>query len=307
MSNRRLSRRGFTLVELLVAMGILLFLAALAVYLLPRMQDNIKVAQAGERLQGWLLNARQRGKRDQLPTGLRLVYDANGLVTQLLYIQQPDDYAQGRYAGAAVDPFTAQFLGAGLSNPAGTLYPAMYGDRLEVYGGPARLIGNSVGDHAILVSGSGATATETLALYSGTTPLDMTPTPSTSSPACNYRIIRQPRPLPGEQPLNFPYDTGIDLKKSLLTDLPLFTAGTPPGTIDILFAPTGSVMKPIDPLYCLYVRDNVSDDPSGTSPALAAPSLIAITTRSGFIAAHPVAAPPADPFTFAKDGRDSGI
>src|SRR5690242_14063845 len=53
-------RSAFTLIELVVVMAILLFLGALAVYMLPRMQDNVKVSQAAVRLQGWLLSARQR-------------------------------------------------------------------------------------------------------------------------------------------------------------------------------------------------------------------------------------------------------
>ena len=56
-------RPGFTLIELIVAMGIMMFIAALTVAMLPRMSDNIRVAAAADKLQGWLLAAKQRATR----------------------------------------------------------------------------------------------------------------------------------------------------------------------------------------------------------------------------------------------------
>jgi prepilin-type N-terminal cleavage/methylation domain-containing protein len=294
-------RRAFTLIEMVVVMGIVLMLAALSVYMLPRIQDNVRVSQAADRLQGWLFNAKQRAKRDGLPTGIRFVYDANnyvgfdpnGTVTQLFYVQQPEDYSQGSYT-SAVSATVAQFQGAGLTNQIGSLYPAMSGDYLEIFGGPLRIIsGNAT------VSGGN----ENLPLNAATTPLDTTALPAASSSAGpNYRIIRQARPLPGEQPLNLPDQTAVYLNASSGTTagswgLPTLSGGY----LDIVFAPAGNVMNATSPLYCFFVQD--------TGPGVAAPSLIAITTRSGFIASHPPApVPPSTTiFDFTMDARDSGL
>ena len=70
-------RGGFTLVELLVVIVIILILASLVVALNPRIAGAQKVAKGGDLLQGWLAIARQRAKRDQIPTGVRLIPDPN--------------------------------------------------------------------------------------------------------------------------------------------------------------------------------------------------------------------------------------
>src|SRR4051794_22298825 len=96
------TRRGFTLIELLVAVGILLVIATLGAYFLPRMQANARVSSAADKIQGMLVIGKQRAKRDQLRTGVRILFN-NGVATQLVYIQQPEDLAIGRYVGSA-DP-----------------------------------------------------------------------------------------------------------------------------------------------------------------------------------------------------------
>src|SRR6266581_4234766 len=76
-------RTGFTLVELLVVMAIIAFLAALLVAFLPSIASQTAEANAAVNLQGWLNIARQKAVRNQNPYGLRLwVKDTSLLVGQ---------------------------------------------------------------------------------------------------------------------------------------------------------------------------------------------------------------------------------
>jgi hypothetical protein len=105
------------------------------------------------------------------------------------------------------------------------------------------------------------------------------------------------------------------------------------GTVDILFAPSGSVVGRAQTggSIVLWVRDATQDTPPdpvpgyppndpnhllGTAPFGGQPTLISLYTRTGFIAAHPVdprprplTTPPTppDPYFYTKDGRSSGL
>jgi prepilin-type N-terminal cleavage/methylation domain-containing protein len=106
---KRFGRQGFTLVELLVVLGLMLILAALAVAFVPSMAQRQNTWRAADRAQGWLVIARQWAKKDQRPTGLRFQLGTvlpnaatpnPAWVTDVQYIQQPDDiFAQPGLAG----------------------------------------------------------------------------------------------------------------------------------------------------------------------------------------------------------------
>src|SRR5947209_17332750 len=94
-------RRGFTLVEMLVVLALMLVLAALAVAFVPRMNERAKTPRGASQLQMWLLVARQWAKRDHVPTGIRLqagrIYPTPATpnvnyVSDIQYIQQPGKY-----------------------------------------------------------------------------------------------------------------------------------------------------------------------------------------------------------------------
>ena len=73
-SLRRSSQRrpsGFTLVELLVAMGIIVFLFALTVAFLVGIYQRKDTATAAQQIQGLLLKVKMKAKRDGKPCGIR--------------------------------------------------------------------------------------------------------------------------------------------------------------------------------------------------------------------------------------------
>lgn len=87
------TRRGYTLVELLVVMSLMILLAALAVGVsYSGMVGSQKVISGADRASGWLLIAKQRALRDGAPRGVRFFQnakDANS-ITEAQYIEQPD-------------------------------------------------------------------------------------------------------------------------------------------------------------------------------------------------------------------------
>ena len=140
-------------------------------------------------------------------------------------------------------------------------------------------------------------------------------------PGTTYRIIRAPR-VTGDELLEMPNNIVIDLQTNLAygNTVPLPSTG---GNLDIMFAPSGAVTVrggtgtsftqgvPQDYL-ALWVRDlNAGPSVNGVAEFQLSPTLIAVYTRTGFVAAHPPTIaptsfpPPAgyNPYQFLSDGR----
>src|SRR5262249_23468684 len=263
MNRQRLSRTGFTLVELLVVIGILLALAGLGILFLPGVQQSQPAARGPPAVQGALLIAKQRAVRDQGPRGLRLIIDdVNvGYVIKLQYIEQPDDFSGGVLTThppampATPPPFTQVMLtGVDLWNGDNgsdkTRWHVLEGDYLEIFGGGQtyriKTVTSNGPDSGLILHGPADTppgAGIATAITEGTK---------------NYRIIRTPR-ITGEDVIQLPDNVAIDLNTnwlppppsgppngySQLNPLPKTPANAP--SIDILFAPSGRLLYPAPP------------------------------------------------------------
>jgi hypothetical protein len=145
------------------------------------------------------------------------------------------------------------------------------------------------------------------------------PSPTGAGATAEYRIIRQPRVLVGETPLQLPAGICIDATSP---KFPGDTVPAPPR--DIMFSPQGGVLNPSGDAIILWVRDYTKDlspqanagqagntYPISTWPPGGAPGdqfLILIQTHTGFIAEHPVnLSPGGDPYLFTRDARSSGL
>ena len=357
-------RAGFTLVELIVVLSIIATIAALTALYFPRYQDKEMVARGADNLQGWLLNARQRAKRDGLPTGLVLMQTTNpqlnqgvNCVIECRYIQQPDDFAVGLYVGRdAANPKWARFTGPpSPPNPVfdlkilgGPLTDAnrlkiQTGDYLEIFGsGVLRRIGDPnrapplPPEYPILEPAGQPGITVELDPIAADLPGLPSPPPALQEDSAaatavnpmpkpnqrtNYRIIAQPREISGEQKLYMPDNIGIDLNPNnpLNPSIDPTSGTTRPmsrnlptrnGRIEILFAPSGSVIGAgtTSGKIILWVRDLTKSNTNPVTPELLAGSgtLITVDPRTGFIAAHQ-ATNGADPYQFTRDGRSSGL
>jgi prepilin-type N-terminal cleavage/methylation domain-containing protein len=336
-------RPGFTLVEMLVVIGIILALAALGVVFYPKLQDTNNMIRASDKVTQALANARTRAKRDGLPTGVRFIVspDASGnpsFCAEFSYIQQPDNYTLGTCAGTltpispTANPLlydvvtfaNVDFQGVASAVNAPDQATVQPGDYLEVFGGG--------GTHRILRADSPTT----LRLWR--------PVSTKIEPTRNYRIIRQPRILLGEDPITFPTlqtttaQGPIAVPKNVMINfgmvpitpadpkapkaaaastVPVRTVGAA-SFYEVLFSPSGSVIGKgtSGDKIILWLQDVTQSQPDPAKPDdpyAGSPVLISVQVRSGFIAVNPVVPrnslgnPPADPFVYTRDARSSGL
>jgi hypothetical protein len=324
---------------LLVVVGLMVALAVIAVAFVPRMAERQNTWRGSDRLQGWLVIARQWAKKDQVATGIRLQLGMNlpntatpnpAWVTDLQYIQQPADYFVQPWSFASTPPlirqlqvmlnpatgtnnmavlesppgapavvpcdfsggygmiqtspgpppvFAPTLLPSGLSSY--TVWPIQAGDYLEIGGGGlVHQISTSASSFFTNTNGNYIKAPpspiydcDTFFLTNGlsqTVPLTK-----------NYRIIRGPRIVAGEQGLQLPQDVAIDLS---LSRLPATYSTFSPSYVDILFSPTGPVVGSgaVTDKIILFVRDVTKTGLQGDL------TLLTINCRSGLIAAQPV-------------------
>lgn len=86
-------RRGFTLVEMLVAMALAIVILGLAIGISQTGAfDSYKTVGAADRLSQWMLVAKNKALRDRAPRGIRLISDTTNpdFIKEIAYIEQPD-------------------------------------------------------------------------------------------------------------------------------------------------------------------------------------------------------------------------
>jgi type II secretory pathway pseudopilin PulG len=278
MYTHRQRRPAITLVELLVVIAIILIITAIGVMAIPSAADR-NMQSGADQLQGWLLICKQRAKRDGVPTGLRIQFDANGNATQLNYVQQPIDVSGGTCTGVGNN--TVTFTGF---NPlTANVSP---GDYLEVYRGGGVYQITAVTATSVTIATTGPNLQSAISNPAGTT--------------TEYRIRRQPVPLSGENTLQLPDGVTVLLSKSL--NIPSRTVlGTT--YYEIMFSPQGGLVgrgSGTDQICVMWLINTNNT----TIPAL----LVAIQTHTGFIGVQPDAsAVSTDPYKFCRDGRASGL
>ena len=294
---RSVQRRvAFTLIELLVVIAIIIVLAGLAAAFMPRVQDSTRLSSAIDQLEQWLLTAKMRAKRDGLATGLRLIPDPADptMFTQFQYVQQPDPLSGGTSVGAGA--FNGGYCASATATATGTI--VTFGNVDFSLGGLPNQLEWLVqpGDYFELRNGGGvhyiSTVSPNAVMVSLAQPISLT------SPTANYRILRQPRPLIGENPLQMPGNLAVNHNLSYIQPNITGTA------YDVLFSPSGSVVGTNAGLskIFLYVND-LTESP--VDPARS--GIVAVQTLTGYIGAYNAASPPLPPYYYANQGVGSGL
>ena len=143
------------------------------------------------------------------------------------------------------------------------------------------------------------TIPSTLALASPQSGPNMMNSAGQPVPTTEYRIRRQPNLLTGEKPLQLPDGIAVDSSKSL--NVPVRSVNNV-SYYKILFSPQGGVVgrgSGADQIVALWL--------SNTNNQNAAPLLVAIQAHTGFISVQSANTSGADPYSFCKDPRASGL
>lgn len=295
---RPAARPGFTLIELLVVISIICVLATIGYMTLPSLAGDYNRTRSIDALSEWLLTAKMRAKRDGTATGIRLnptsLDPTSGCYTQVIYIQQPDALTGGTWPGSTCNGIAAgvatfspptNLFGPGVgANDPNNLVQA--GDYLEIFGGGA---------------------VHQVASVPSAIQLNLANTSVNAVATGNFRILRGPREMGGEEVKQLPANMGINVNASLNGSLgnglpSRQVPGAPLPYYEILFAPSGAVVGQGTGAgkVVLWVQDNNQLQTPGQ------PTLIAIDVRSGFIGAFPVA-PGSDPYAYTESGAPSGL
>ena len=290
---------GFTLVELLVVMTIMVVFASLTAAFYPSLKADNAISRVSTMVQSNFVAARQRAKRDRVPTGIRMQLDADGRCTQLLLVQKPEELnvnTLGNITAAA----------GGVLTFTNSLTQAGYEDLVFPYD---CVVNNSSGESLII---SGIIGNNANYLQSFSVPN------FNQLPFSDYRVVRMPRTIPGENKVDIPDEYEISLSKfgSIAAGKESFARSNLPisttlggGVFDIIFDPTGTVSCPGlsgDAVLWLHKFTNEPTDFSNDA-------LICIRKINGKVGSFSVDrlnnSNPADfsPFGFTKDPRNEGL
>lgn len=225
-------RNGFTLIELMIVVSIILILATITLVSVNFSYSRDRVRAAGRQLQSFVAGARDRAIYQKEVRGVRLLLDPNNSHTAIAvqYVGAPDRWTEGFVTLQANDTVSIPY-GVFL-NTAGLM---TVGSQIE--------IPKDSGNFFTIASTVGA---DTSISGNGLVKLNRTmPVFSTVGQTSSFALLLRPTILPGSEPVPLPAGIVIDLDGSNLPSSwrPPTTDSTKSysTTMDILFSPRGSV------------------------------------------------------------------
>ena len=297
LKNRLLIRRGMTLVELLVVMSIMVTFAAMTAAFYPSISSDNQIAQASNKIQNMLVGARQKARRDNNVTGVRFFPDLNNssAATQMMLVQKPVD-------------LTGNSLPANLYQPSLPGNPTVIQFSTQVWGFPTGedlimandILVDSFTNNSTKITGKGATINQMLInsnFYN----------PNIDSATLNFKIIRQPRIVPGEEAIPMPEGYEISLGANFSGP----KVNPSDSSIDVCFEKTGAVYQ-IDFAANVYIWVHKT----GSTKYSEDDAIIGIQRNNGKVAVFPVGLVDFnnatdsnlhDPFKFARDPANEGL
>lgn len=306
-------RAAFTLVELLVVIGILIILTVMTIGLVNTTQDEDRVRAGAAQVQSFLEGARDRAIHAKEPRGVRFLFDTQNpdLVTSMLYIGPPESFEEGDIRIAASDQRTIEFReqppGSG-TFPLKQQWIALYNRGLiPATGAVIRIFTSSSSPVFYTMNVVGGTDFQLTKDY----PLTGTGMPK------EYSLQLNPNVLPNQEPRQLPRDVVIDLDNS---ELPSSWEGSTPGTyntLDVLFSPNGTVTGLVASSGVIHLVvaegvDVLQNRGPGHFEKEGNERIVTLRTQTGGISVHNVdptgatAANPqgaTDPFQYAANGE----
>lgn len=324
-------RGGFTLVELLVAISILIVLAGLSLLVANSgLIGNARTSSGSDRVAGWLMQAREKAKRDNAARGIRFIADGNGYIREAQLIEVPEPYTMpaGNWLMTQHSPSGRRVFVVG-PNANDVIANVGVNDTLVIpptntihriaAPGPTAIAGG------ITIAGVPYPAVEIPVVQPGLLPnlgasaLAADPAPGTYQPTYStpkFGFIRQARPTFGEPPLLVPDTLAVCVNPNnpdgsnppggpTLSLIPFWTDVTGTRNYDVLFAPNGEVLNAgglgrvvlwtVNPEAVLTLPNaggvRSTGDLKSTYEAAGEMRHVVVYTRTGAVAVQPVDAP----------------
>lgn len=274
IKNRLQIRKGMTLVELLVVMSIMVTFAAITAAFYPSISSDNQIAQTANKIQNILVGARQKARRDFNATGVRFFPDATNpsSATQMMLVQKPVD-------------LTGLSLGASLHQPqllTNPTNPTIIQFSIPVWGFPT-------GEDLIMANDifvEPVTNNSTQILSKGVLNTQMiiksnfySPNINPANPILNYKIIRRPRIVPGEEAIPMPDGYEILLGANFYGP----KVNPSDSSVDVCFEKTGALYQ-IDFASNVYIWVHKT----GSTKYAEDDAIIGIQRNNGKVAVFPV-------------------
>ena len=295
IKNRLLSRRGMTLVELLVVMSIMLTFAAITAAFYPSISSDNQIAQASNKIQNLLVGARQKARRDNNVTGVRFFPDLNNpsAATQMMLVQKPVDLTGNSLSAKIVySPPNIISFSDNANNP-WPVWGFATGEDLIMAND---ILVDPLTNNSTKITVKGASANQMLINSAFCTPTFSTP--------LNYKIIRQARIVPGEEAIPMPEGYEILLGANFFGP----KVNPSDSSIDVCFEKTGAVYQ-IDFAANVYIWVHKT----GSIKYSEDDAIIGIQRNNGKVAVFPVGLVDFgnsnlhDPFKFARNPTNEGL
>ena len=312
IKNRLLSRRGMTLVELLVVMSIMVTFAAMTAAFYPSISSDNQISQTSNKIQNLLVGARQKARRDSNVTGVRFFSNDTLSANQMMLVQKPVD-------------LTGSSLGANLYQPQLVANPNIIQFSTQVWGFPTGedlamandILVDPLTNNSIRITGKGASANQ-MFINSSVSNTSVFYNPNLANPTLNYKIIRQARIVPGEEAIPMPDGYEILFKSSNVNGIqcisgPNFNPSdiSTESSIDVCFEKTGALYQ-IDFASNVYIWVHKT----GSTKYAEDDAIIGIQRNNGKVAVFPVGLVDFsnaantnlhNPFMFARNPTNEGL
>jgi prepilin-type N-terminal cleavage/methylation domain-containing protein len=339
MNAFRNQRKAFTLLELLVVVGIIVVLASLTAAFLPSLRQSNNAAKAAQMVQGQLSLAKMKAMRDHGVRGIRLIpneFDPT-VCTEIAFVEQPPDLGfSTTYYSSPIGILSLKYSIAFTINASSLVEANILGDSSFLHPPPTASVKSfatetvELGDYLQAIHNGNVYTAKIIGITAAKVTLDkpLSPlmastvlTPPTSAPVkvTDFKIIRKVRPLAGEETVQLPPNMTIDLKAcNPLPPNPILTAAFPAAQSSGAWYALNSNGIPTATDFYYEVMFNSSGSLAASSgrnvilyvrPLDGKPdehAVIAVHSSTGQIVVHPVG-PTGSPYLYTTDGKGSGL